>query len=373
MPMEEKNKDDELTKQYLEILEQNKKLTDSLLKPYIVINNERTKKFQLNLNETLMKAKILNEDRIKSIQNLIKVTTPIYDKQFENLLHQTQIISQALRPINKMIFEIFENPAYKSLFNLRIDLSNSFNFITDYMKGPSLAFQKAIEEAKKDPDNIWNYIDYKNALKNFLWAFPYDISTDELKRILSNVHDEREFDVFMKTYFDNTKVNKMIEDIQYQLRGQQLTLFKQAVFAYKNKKYSLANMAIISLIDYTLSYYLENKKTTARKGILDPIINELFEIDLNEYGPFSLQLAMLGNNIDIVFENMDFNGYAISTHKKVRRHPSQHGFAFSNKKIDSLMLFNLLFNILSTKKELRNYKGKIIHNRQGGFKLKKQI
>ena len=68
---------------------------------------------------------------------------------------------------------------------------------------------------------------------------------------------------------------------------------------------------------------------------------------------------MLNNNINLLFDNVDFNNIKISNNKAIRRHTTQHGKKYSNKKIVSIMLLNTLYNLLYIKEDLKVYKQRL--------------
>ena len=73
-----------------------------------------------------------------------------------------------------------------------------------------------------------------------------------------------------------------------------------------------------------------------------------------------LEVMILSNNIDIIYEDISFTQkIVINTNKKTRRNPCQHGQAFSNRKIDTLMLLNTMYYLLFFRTELKQYKGKL--------------
>ena len=77
---------------------------------------------------------------------------------------------------------------------------------------------------------------------------------------------------------------------------------------------------------------------------------------------------MLSHNIDFIFQNFSFNEkITIDTNKKARRHPSVHGFKYSNKKVDTLMLINSLNELLSLQGFIKSFEGTLKFERNKGF------
>ena len=217
-----------------------------------------------------------------------------------------------------------------------------------------------IERIKNDPDSLLNYMSYVKNLSNYFWAMPYSIDTSELKAIFENVKTEKEFDNYMTKYFTNQKLQQLFKDIKLKISRKHITIFKQIEKAFYNKQYSLINNAIISIIDDELSYYNYNKKETKRKDILYPIIEEYKKKDVSQCDWLDLfYLEMLNNNINLLFDNVDFNNIKISNNKAIRRHTTQHGKKYSNKKIVAIMLLNTLYNLLYIKEDLKVYKQRL--------------
>lgn len=91
------------------------------------------------------------------------------------------------------------------------------------------------------------------------------------------------------------------------------------------------------------------------KVIFEPIINDL---DLRRNNSdFSFIVMMVNSNINLLYENIEFNNkILISTNKKSRRNPIAHGKSYSYKKIDAIMLANTLYYLLAIQSELKEYK-----------------
>ena len=138
-----------------------------------------------------------------------------------------------------------------------------------------------------------------------------------------------------------------------------------------DKSYQLINGPIISLIDDSLSTFLVKKSNTSRKGILLPILEDLEEsVDWYLY----VFLNMLSNNITSIFKNIDFDeDIVIVNNKKISRHTIHHGrFLGNNKRIESIMLLNTLYNSLVVVNQLNKYHNKISFERNKGFILVNQ-
>lgn len=225
------------------------------------------------------------------------------------------------------------------------------------------SLSKSLEEAKANPNSVYNWLEYYDKLSEFFWIMPYKMTPDELHDILLNIKTEKEFDKYIYKYFNKVKVNCLIDDIKKLIeRKQDLILFEQIIIAYNNKSYSLASMGIMSIIDNLLSYYLLNKGCTARIELFKPIIDDLNNRrEISD--DFLFIVMMINSNINLLYEHIEFNEkIKIKTNKKVRRNPVSHGKSYSNKKIDTIMLLNTLYYLLIAKIELKEYKSSLCYN-----------
>jgi len=279
-----------------------------------------------------------NSEFAEAIKNINKICEPARQA--------VQYASEYMKKIGEQVRKVFEQYDFSKMYqNLLI---------------PMQQFAQEIEKIKNDPDSLLNYMSYVKNLSNYFWAMPYSIDTSELKSIFENVKTEKEFDDYMKKYFTNQKLQQLFNDIKLKISRKHITIFKQIEQAFYNKQYSLINNAIISIIDDELSYYNYNKKETKRKDILYPIIEEYQKKDVSQCDWLDLfYLEMLNNNINLLFDNVDFNNIKISNNKAIRRHTTQHGKKYSNKKIVSIMLLNTLYNLLYIKEDLEVYKQRL--------------
>lgn len=279
-----------------------------------------------------------NSEFAEAIKNINKICEPVRQA--------VQYASEYMKKIGEQVRKVFEQYDFSKMYqNLLI---------------PMQQFAQEIEKIKNDPDSLLNYMSYVKNLSNYFLAMPYSIDTSELKSIFENVKTEKEFDDYMKKYFTNQKLQQLFNDIKLKISRKHITIFKQIEQAFYNKQYSLINNAIISIIDDELSYYNYNKKETKRKDILYPIIEEYQKKDVSQCDWLDLfYLEMLNNNINLLFDNVDFNNIKISNNKAIRRHTTQHGKKYSNKKIVSIMLLNTLYNLLYIKEDLEVYKQRL--------------
>lgn len=273
-------------------------------------------------------------------------------KKSLNELHKSfEPISEQFRKLGEQVHHFF----------------NQFDFskIYDNLLSPMKPWILKIEEIKKDPDSLMNYMSYVKSLSKYFWAMPYNINTAELKMIFEQVTSEKEFDNYMKKYFNKQKIESLFSDIKLKLNRKHVTIFKQIEQSFYNKQYSLINNAIISIIDDELSYYTVDKGETKRKDVFKPIIEDFENKNVAECNFLDLfYLEMLNNNLNILFDNVNFNNIIIDNNKAVRRHTTQHGKKYCNQRIVSIMLLNTLYNLLYIKEDLKKYHNKLKTNKQ---------
>lgn len=254
----------------------------------------------------------------------------------------------------------------KSLSDFTEKLITQINMImaTEYMRDFFAALQQFSLDIENNPDSYFNYMRYQKNLDNMHWAWPYEIKTEELKSLLENAHNEKEFDTLMKFFFKEEKIDKMVQEMLTLLPDRHKMMLKQAKNAFDRGDYAIANNALMSIIDNALSEYLENKGQNKRVGIFQPIINHYEGFAIGEVD-FIFELCMLSNNINFIFQDCSFDKkIEIKTNKKVRRHTSLHGVRYSNKRIDTLLLFNTLVNVLKQQSLLCDYRNSLIWDRR---------
>jgi len=224
----------------------------------------------------------------------------------------------------------------------------------------------AYEKAYQNPDSLINWWNYSKKLSNYLWTVPFDIDSTKLKKVFAHINSEKEFDNYMQRYFTTNKINKLFDSIDSKLPRKHRNMFNQIKKAFFSKSYSLANVGIMAIIDELCSYFLIDKGCSGRQDLFKPIIEDLHIRKVNIFN--ILDVMILSENLNVIYENIEFNeSIKISTHKKARRNPSQHGRSFSNRKIDTLMLLNTMFNLLIVQEELKFYKNKLYKNKKSFY------
>lgn len=235
---------------------------------------------------------------------------------------------------------------------------------TDYFQDIITAWQEILN----NPNSVINYTNYENKLDNFHWAWPFQFDTSSIKELIETVNSEKDFDKYMVKYFSAGKDKELITATENKLPKSQKLLFRQVATAYNNHDYAIANNALMSILDNLLSKYLENKGQTKRNGIFKPLVVLYSDISTSCLTAETFQLMMLSHNIDFIFQNFSFNEkITIDTNKKARRHPSVHGFKYSNKKVDTLMLINSLNELLSLQGFIKSFEGTLRFDRNKGF------
>lgn len=229
-------------------------------------------------------------------------------------------------------------------------------------------FMNPLAEALKalyNPESLFSYEKYKNALNGYHWTLPYDMKAENLNELLSTVDSEVAFDKYMIKYFSKDKTDATFTYILDNLPRKHRTIMKQIRTGYENKQYALINLAMMSVIDDILSSVLVNAGANTNSGILQPIVLFLEKLPFRYFDVTCFEVLMLNNNINFIFENQNFSdGYMVSSNKKARRHSAMHGRSVSNKKIDSLMLINTIQTILSVKKILDVFRRTIIRDKK---------
>lgn len=224
------------------------------------------------------------------------------------------------------------------------------------------SFSNTILEAKNNPHSYFSYSSYEDDLKKFHWALPYCITIEELHSILTKVDNEVEFDSEMLKVYSDEKIYYMIDEILNLIPSHHKVIIKQIKSIISTKNYALINNALLSVIDNCLSIYLHDKGCNSRTNIFAPIINVYENLDINQIQLFVFELIMLSNNINFIFENVNFKDKIILTsNKQVRRHTALHGVKYSNKKVDTIMLLNTLISLLNVRHHLKHFESGLVY------------
>lgn len=314
-----------------------------------------------------------NMNKSMNMDDVVKNMTPAVASLVPLLTKTHKLVEPQIIQLGDTIISTFSKCIQQSM-NVQntVEAREKFlNSATQFMK-PIAELILNLDISKDNPDSLWNYHKYKKNLENFFWAFPYNVSTSELSSIINEVKSEKEFDEYMNELFDNRRLSLMFGEITNELIEPQKMIFEQSIFSFYNGNYALTSMGIIALIDYSLSFFIKDKEVTARYNIFEPILKEFDNISVNELNMhLVISLTILNSNINRIFEKISFNNQKINSNKTIRRHPSQHGFDFSNERIDCIMLINTLYNVLNLRPYLIEYQDKLVYKYKNGNRYKK--
>ena len=328
----------------------------------IELNDNDRQKEELNYKEAkkelddyiILKNSINSNKGIKYIMldSKLKAIT----EKMKELIIPTEIYMQNIDQVSKSMQNTFGK--IKDIIRLMIETIAEHQIkMTPYFK----ELGKALNKAKENPDSLINWINYCNKLEDYFWTFPFDMKTEELKKILENANSEEEFDKYMVKYFNKKKIEKLSDEILLMIPSKHKVMFRQIINAFYNKNYALGNLGITAIIDDLCTFFLNDKSCTKRQNLLLPIIEE---VDVNSNIFEAIPLIILNSNINTIYEDIKFNKrITIGTHKKARRNPNQHGKCFANNKLDTIMLLNTMYYMLIVISIFSKYKGKIIYVR----------
>lgn len=239
---------------------------------------------------------------------------------------------------------------------------NINNNLTESLKNGLMPFQKIIDlykKAENNPDSVINHMKYQKSLEGFYWAWPYEITGKQIKSIIEKCHSEMEFDREMQKYFSKQRMQNLFSDIKEQLPRHHKMLFNQVENSYWRRDYAIANNALMSIIDNLLKKYMFYPGNVKRKGIMEPMMN-YYRMFTPKQVPFYLRMEMLSHCINFIFEKFEFsNSIHIRTNKKAHRHIAVHGIKYSNKRVDTLLLLNAIYEIVHHEKYMKPFEGTI--------------
>ncbi len=292
---------------------------------------------------------------------IIKISSKENNSSYSESIAQ---ISESVRIIGQTLSKMFGyDNTVSDLKKLGETLAKLAS--TAYMSSVKEAINSIVAsayEAEKNPNSYFNYVKYRKLLREFHWAWLFNITPEELKLLLEKANNEEEFDELAASFFDDGKIQSMFSFITEMLPRRHRVMFKQVKFAFNNKCYALVNSSVMSIIDNLLSVVIKNKGRSTRKEILNPIIKFYFDnYRLGDIG-FAIEISILSNNIDLLFDDYSFGGRInVGTHKKVRRHLSLHGVKYSNQRIDSIMVLNTLATLMKNMKYLKPFENSLIY------------
>lgn len=315
---------------------------------------------QLNRQLQIPTIPTLNINNFYPILSGFHVAISNFAKKQISIL-KPEIVESMTSPIIKILKQLSEKQ--------KTYLKNITEIITDISKNDYFnPLIESIQKLKEEPNNLFNWMNYYHKLNDYFWIMPYQMTTEELHKILKTIDTEKEFDKVLVKYFDKKRIASLTEEINNMLiTKQEKKLFQQILDSYYSKSYALSSIGLLSIIDNCLSYYLINKGSSARINMFKPIIDDLEQN--NDESSLIFIVMMINNNINRLYEQIEFNQkISIKTNKKTRRNPSAHGKSYSNKKIDNIMLMNTLYYLLDKKNELSKYKNSLYQDNKS-FKI----
>ena len=280
-----------------------------------------------------------------------------------NMIAAHSDFKQVINSWDEIAVPIIKNiNATMSYMSEVIERFNASEFMT-YMTKTVASLCEEIQAAKDNPTSVINFAEYQEKLKVFLWAWPYEIIPAELKKLLEQSRDEKDFDRIMLSFFSKRRMKDMFAYIIDNIPKKHKKIFVQIERAYYQGLYALINNATLSILDNVLSESLKNKGCVTRIGILHPIIDFYDQNYCLQRIPFIIEMQMLSNSIDLIFANYSFSGVIrLESNKTVRRHLSLHGVKYSNKRIDSVMVINTLASFLKNRPYIEPFKNSLKYN-----------
>ena len=173
--------------------------------------------------------------------------------------------------------------------------------------------------------------------------------------------DETKFDMYMERHFTKEILSNLEKTVLELIPEKHAVLFKQSMIVLDENSFALSNLGFIAIIDDLTSFFLKNKGCTSRYSLFKPIVDDIENLELDEFGPKHFLLMMVDSNLNTLYKNQNFDEeIVIETHKDINRHTSIHGKYFSNIKSSSLMLANTIYNLLIVNNEFASYRDSIV-------------
>lgn len=268
-------------------------------------------------------------------ESLYKSIRPIITKQLEmQSIALKKIIEENVTPMQKII---------ESLMEKLKPITEHINEMLPYFSGLS----EIIEKLEENPDSIINWDKFSKEFSSYFWLPPYMMNSDQILEVMKSVHNEKELDDYLDSYFEEKTVEILIDDIITRVKPKHKEIMNQINACYKGKNYALVNTGLFSIIDSLCSFFVTNKKyNTYRINLFKPILNN--EKRTSNYYNYFL-LSMVNNNINFLY------GSKKGTHKLARRHLSQHGEFFSNSRIETILLLHTVYYLLLINDIYSNY------------------
>lgn len=273
-------------------------------------------------------------ESLKKIQKQInEATLPIRKMQ-----EQMKIAGNSLRIIQESIPKpIFCKSQIEALNSLSIAMKQYF----DKMREP---LQKlGMQLAKIDFKSRLNGAEAEK-LNEFYWVIPYEMKNEELNELLK-IENINEFNNFMISYFDKTKIEKMILEIINNFEKEdKKEILRQIQIAMDNELYSLCITSLVTVLDGLTLQLLNPKSKYQHKSYeaIDAMLEYINEAPLSDFGyEVYLKVHILNNFYAKLYES---ERYLKDNEKDVlSRHLNSHGVKYLNTKLDSLRILNAIY------------------------------
>ena len=277
------------------------------------------------------------------IGTTVKSLIPVFTDVGKIVGDSAYQITKLVNPMQEIIKSI--NEMMQPIINQVI---NSIPKMTPYFKD----LADTIEKIQKNPNSIFNWIDFSKTLSNYFWLPPYLMESSQLMELLKIVENEEQMDKELEKYFTDIIISDLFNEVIDKSLDKHKEILNQIRTAFDNSSYALANTGLFSIIDSLCSFFVVNKrKNTYRINLFEPIL-KIEKRESDDYYNI-LILSMVNNNINFLYSKKN------NTHKVARRHPSQHGEFFSNNKIDTIMLLHTTYYLLICIEVYKKYKGKL--------------
>ena len=194
---------------------------------------------------------------IGSIINSLKPTIELTSKNVSQMVN-------AIRPIQEMVKSLMESlrPIINEIVNAIPDMNSYFGELAN-----------TIKEIQKNPDSVFNWIEFSKSLSNYFWLPPYLMKSSEIMELLKIVDCEQKMDEELEKYFTDQVINNFFDEIINKSFAKHKEIMIQIKKAYFNESYALANTGLFSIIDSLCGFFVENKKkNTYRINIFEPIL-----------------------------------------------------------------------------------------------------
>lgn len=319
---------------------------------------ERINKFANSFSEALRK-----QMDIYNIEPIITQLSPFFDVQLPKIMEAIKpLYSYQFDKITEQVKAITESPIISQIQIVADNLRNVTKAFTDALinNNALVGIQDTLREVKNNPNSIFNWMHYYDALTEYYWITPYKMPIPQLKELLETITSEKDFDAYCRKYFTKDLVNELFDDIYSRIsKKKDKVYFNEIREAYNHRLYAIANTGLVCMIDNQLSKYMIDKKNLTRTNLFKFIAFDI-ESKIGMNNEIVFKTLMMNSNINRLYEDVEFNkGIKVNTQKQVRRNTIAHGKMFSARKIDFIMILNTYYYLLELQPELVIYERKL--------------